>query len=326
VASRAPDVRLEIIEVDGQPRGLVAWKLRADILEVFLLRATAGVGETTIGRHLLGLLRDEAIANSRETVRVADEHPSAAVTRSFRDEGFATSQDGGVVAHVLGGSGTLAELHVRTRALGSPFTESDVPCDNPIELRQRGAQLERWFSPVRVLQAGIPVFFVPIRHGWATDLVDVGLADDQILARPWGLGLRRELVYYRSPRNPTSLPTPARLVWYVSGRAPGAGMLRAVSHLTEVAVDDAERLFHRFRALGVYQLADVKRVADQSSGRAMALRFSSTVRLRRPVSLDRYRELVTGDPRSRRVMLQSIHPIAEHVFVRIIDEGTYSGA
>jgi predicted nucleic acid-binding protein len=325
-AARAPDVRLEVIEVDGVPRGLVAWELSTDALDVLLLRATTGIGETTIGRHLLGLLRDEATACGRETIRVLDDRPSATVTRSFRDEGFAVGPDGNVVAHALTGVSTLADVHIRARLLRSPLADSDLFADHAIELRQRAAQLERWFSPVRIVNAGIPAFFVPIRHGWATDLVDVGLADDQLLSRPWGLGLRRELVYYRSPRNPVSLPSPARLLWYVSGKGPGAGTIRAVSHLVEVAVDDKERLFHRFRALGVYDAHDVNRVADPRSGRVMALRFSSTVRFRRPVSLDDYREFATGDPKSRRVILQSIHPVSEHVFVRLIEIGSVGAA
>ena len=45
-AARAPDVRLEVIEVDDEPRGLVAWELTADALDVLLLRATTGIGET----------------------------------------------------------------------------------------------------------------------------------------------------------------------------------------------------------------------------------------------------------------------------------------
>lgn len=325
-AARAPDVRLEVIEVDGDLRGLVAWELTPTALDVLLLRATTGIGETTIGRHLLGLLRDEATACGRETIRVVDDRPSATVTRSFRDEGFAVGPNGTVVAHVLTGVSTLSEVHVRARSVRSPLADSALFANDAIELRQRAAQLERWFSPLRIVTAGIPAYFVPIRHGWATDLVDVGLADDQLLSRPWGLGLRRELVYYRSPRNPASLPSPARLLWYVSGKGPGAGTIRAVSHLVEVAVDDKERLFHRFRSLGVYDAQDVSRVADQKTGRVMALRFSSTLRFRCPVPLDDYRELATGDPKSRRVMLQSIHPVDEHVFVSLIEMGSAGAA
>jgi hypothetical protein len=162
---------------------------------------------------------------------------------------------------------------------------------------------------------------VPIQHGWATDLVDVGLAEEQLLPRDWGLGLRRDLVYYRSPRNAGSVGASARLVWYVSGKAQGAGTIRAVSHLTGVVVDTPERLFQRFRALGVYRVEDVEAVANPKSGDAMALRFSSTIKLRHPVPLAKYREIVTGDPESKSVTLRSIHRISEHTFVEILKYG-----
>ena len=323
-AAQPASVRLEVIEVDGEPRGLVAWQAGEDALEVLLIRATAGLGETTIGRHLLGLVRETAMASRLQTIRIVDNHPSSTVARSFRDEGFA-GHAGTVVAHAFAGIGTLADLHERVKAAASPLRGSAVFATGTEDLAQRAAEAERWFAPFRVTGAGIPNFVVPIQHGWATDLVDVGLAQEQLLPRPWGLGLRRELVYYRSPRNPTTLPVPARLVWYVSGTAPGAGTIRAVSHLTEVAVDAHQRLFYRFRPLGVYTEADVADCAD-SRGHAMALRFSSTERLERPVALDAYRELVSGDRKSRSVVLQSIRPIEEHTFVRLIEMGASRGA
>jgi len=171
-----------------------------------------------------------------------------------------------------------------------------------------------------VLGAGIPAFVVPIQHGWATRLLDVGLSDDQLFPRDWGLGLRRELVYYRSPRNAGGLAAPARLLWYVSGTAPGSGTIRAVSHLTEVAVGDQDRLFHRFKPLGVYGRDDVHGRADEQ-GQVMALRFCNTERFAEPVSLDDYRRLMAGDPKSRSVVLRSARRVSEHVFVSLLEMG-----
>jgi ribosomal protein S18 acetylase RimI-like enzyme len=324
-AARPTAVRMEVIEVDDEPRGLVVWQVTQGALEVLLLRATSGLGETTIGRHLLGRLRDHAIAAGNTTIRVVDKRISAVVARSFRDEGFA-KHGGTIVAHAFAGTGTLAELRELADAASSPLADSPMfaTADSTTDLAVRAAEAERWFAPFRVIGAGIPTFVVPIQHGWATDLIDVGLAEDQLLARPWGLGLRRELVYYRSPRNPTNIPVPARLVWYVSGSAPGAGTIRAVSHLTEVVVDTHERLFHRFRPLGVYTKSDVASRAD-SRGHAMALRFAATEPLPQPVTLDAYRELVSGDPKSRQVVIRSVRPIDEHVFVQLLELGAARG-
>ncbi|MEJ7784853.1 MAG: hypothetical protein WKF96_08620, partial [Solirubrobacteraceae bacterium] len=320
-AAHPEEVRLETVTVDGDPRGLVAWRVRGNEIEVLLVRATTGIGETTIGRHLLGRLRDLAIGSAIETIRIIDRHASSTVSRSFRDEGFAASERDdaeGIVAHTLQGLGTLDELRRRAAAVGSPLADSPMLASDAADMAHRAAEAERWFAPFRVVGAGIQTLVVPIQHGWATDLVDVGLAEGQLLPRPWGLGLRRELVYYRSPRNPSCVELPARLLWYVSGRAPGAGTIRAVSHLTEVAVDEHARLFHRFRPLGVYGADDVASRADARTGRAMALRFTSTERLPRPVTLAEYRKLMTGDSEDQTVVVRSIRRIPEHVFVQMI--------
>jgi hypothetical protein len=311
---------LELIEVDGSPRGLVCWRKEDQHVEVLLARVTAGPAEGTIGRHLLAMVREDAIQSGRETIRLLDEHPSPGVQASFRDEGFALTGDGAVVAHAFHGHGSLSELQQRAEERGSPLAGSDLFAPPDESLVDRAAAAERWFAPFVVTDAEIPTYFVPIQHGWATDLVDSGLAEEQLLSRPWRLGLRRELVYYRSPRNSRNIAAPARIVWYVSGTAPGARCIRAVSHLTEVTTDIHERLFHRFRSFGVYKASDVACAADRR-GIAMALRFTSTRRVG-PVSLDAYRHLLTGNPKSRDVVLRSIHPIDEHMFVRLLELGS----
>jgi hypothetical protein len=111
----------------------------------------------------------------------------------------------------------------------------------------------------------------------------------------------------------------------VSGKGPGGGTIRATSHLSEVIVDEHKRLFHRFRPLGVYDAAAVAACADPN-GLAMALRFSSTFTFPQPISLDAYRELASGDPKSKAVVMQSIRAIGEHLFVQLIDKGGLGGA
>jgi GNAT superfamily N-acetyltransferase len=314
-AARAGEQRLEVVDVDGEPRGLVSWRRTVGGLEVGLIRATAGRGETTIARHLLAMVRDQAVAASVETITITDQSVPAAVQRSYRDEGFAASGKV-VVAHALRGRGTLGDLRRRAENLGSPLVRGDALGSQTDALVARAAAAERWFAPYRVLSAGVPSFVLPIRHGWATRLLGAGLAEGQLWAQEWGLGLRRELVYYRNPRNAGGLAAPARLLWYVSGNEPGAGMIRATSHLTEVAVDEADRLYHRFRALGVYSREDVRDRADER-GHAMALRFSHTETLDEPIALRDYRDIAAAEGIS--VVLRSARPVSEHTFVTLLD-------
>jgi hypothetical protein len=314
-------VRLELIEIDGARRGLLCWQESAASIDVLLARVVGGTAEPTLGRHLLAMARDEAISAQRETIRLLDEHTSTAVRASFRDEGFAAATDRTSVAvgHALRGHGTLAELHARVSELQSPLAGSALFEPHGDDLIERAAMLERWFAPFVVTDAGIPAFFIPIQHGWATDLIDIGLAEDQLLPRPWRLGLRRELVYYRSRRAIAGFTPPARLLWYVSGRSQGAGAIRAVSHMTDVIVGPHEHLFRRFRHFGVYRAGDVEDNAD-ASGKVMAIRFTSTRRIY-PVPLDDYRALLTGDPKSKHVVLRSVRPVDEHTFVSLLGLG-----
>jgi GNAT superfamily N-acetyltransferase/predicted transcriptional regulator len=323
VADRS-GTHLHVVEVDGMPHGLLCWRLAPDALQVPILRVRPGRGESTIGRHLLAMLREQALDAAVERIEVSDPHVSAGAQRGFRDEGFASSGAEGVLATVLAGEGSIQLLRERARTSGSPLADSELLSDSSERFAACAAAAERWFAPFRVLGAGIPTFVVPIQHGPATALLDAGLAEDQLFPREWSLGLRRELVYYRSPRRVAGLIPPARLLWYVSGSAPGAGTIRAVSHLISVDVDKHQRLFSRFRALGVYSADDVARIAD-ASGRVMALRFSHTERFAQPITLDDYRRVVTGDPKSRSVVLRSAHPIDEHTFVRLLKLGDTRG-
>ncbi len=193
------------------------------------------------------------------------------------------------------------------------------------DLAASAARAETWFAPFRVTGAGIPTFVVPIKTTWASELFDSALASGQLFLRTWQLGLRRELVYYRSPLNSGGLRAPARILWYVSGRPnePGARAIRAVSSLTEVLVAQPTHLWHRFQRLGVYREQDISKSAKH--GEAMALKFANTELLERPVSLDDYREAMTGDPKSKSAPLPSPQLISERVFVELLGRGTHNG-
>jgi hypothetical protein len=199
------------------------------------------------------------------------------------------------------------------------MSELPVAGADSLDLLASAAAAERWHAPYRVLGAGIPCFCVPIKHGWASALFESSLTQDQLFAREWSLGLRREQVYYRNPRNSRGLAAPARLLWYVSGpHLPGGAHVRATSQLLEVSVDEAARLYYRFKRLGVYQLADVRRCADE--GRVMALRFSQTQLLDEPVPLADYLEIMRKQS-GKTPVLQSVHPVDEHVFAQIVRPG-----
>jgi hypothetical protein len=318
-AARPLMTHLDLVEVDGRARALSCWEIRDGELQALILRVTSGHGETTLGRHLLGRLREHAVASRIETIRVLDGSPSVSVQRTFSDEGFAVGPGDVVFAHALSGIGRLENLRVRARTFGARDEDRSVVPNAGGDIAEAAAA-ERWFAPVRVVAAGIPTFVVPIRPPWAKALFNVGLVQDELFAREWSLGLRRELVYYRSPVNSRGLQAPARILWYVSaGGKPGAGAIQATSHLIEVATGPSQRLSYRFRPLGVYTRQQVEDCANK--GEAMALRISHTELFDRPVWLRDYEQIMatTADP--RRIVLRSPQEVSEHVFVSVLKRG-----
>lgn len=314
--------RLRIIDVGGVPRALLAMRAADDALEASIVRVVGGRSAGVLARHLLAFLRQESEEVGQAVVRITDAEMSPAVREQLSVEGFVAVEPG-AVAVVLRGAGTMSDLAATVNGL--PLTDAERSGMEPL-IDHGGAvasasRAEAWFSPYRVLGAAIPTFVVPIRAAWAAPLFDVNLANAQLFPRDWELGLRRELAYYRSPRNGGAIEAPGRILWYVAGSQQDYGVrsIRAISSLNEVVSRPVDQLWHRFRRLGVYERSDIDAAAAE--GRAMALRFSNTELLEYPVSLDDYREIATGDSRSSSVVLQSPRRVSERVFVEILSRG-----
>jgi hypothetical protein len=175
------------------------------------------------------------------------------------------------------------------------------------------ADLERTMWPVKITDSLLPSYLVPIKPAWSADLFGI---PQTLTPRPNMIGLSREHVYYRStiPR----VPTPARLIWYVTD-APRGGVAAVIgcSRLDEAVIGKPTALFQRFRHLGVWQLDQVAKAAK--SGQAQALRFADTEIFDRRVSLQRLRRLAADHGRT--LALRSPQKITSGLFAAIYQEG-----
>lgn len=319
IAAQPRDHHLQVLEIEGNPRGLLCYMLQPATVTIELARVTSGRAEFVLGRFMLKLIRKIAVASGRSRIVITDDRLSSALLRDVRSEGF-EKIDGGYIALSIGGRGCLADLLEEVGRIATNAEEREAFSSGLDGDERSAARAEARFSPFRVLGAGIPTFFVPIQHHWASDLFDVGIAEGQLFSRPSELGLRDELVYYRSARNGGGLRAPARILWYVSGKRDGARYVRAVSHLNEVVVLAPDQLAHRFERFGVYERHEIEGAAGKD-GRAMALRFSNTELFRHPLPLALYQALsarIDGkDP-----VLRSPQPISEELFAEVHRRGT----
>ncbi len=147
------------------------------------------------------------------------------------------------------------------------------------------AAFEQVFWPVKITDADIPSYIVPIRSWFALHLFDDGLGQQDLFGRRVDLALQTELVYYRAAEaiHPQA---PARILWYVSqaGNTPGTMQIRACSRLDDMEIGLPNDLYRKNKQLGVYSYDDVLGVVKGDRTRKMmAMRFSGTELFKNPI-------------------------------------------
>jgi hypothetical protein len=279
---------------DGAPTALLVREACADHLRVEVLRAV-GPYTPAVARQLAHRLRDDARRAGKLGVVIADQHLSPKVSAALLAENY-LQHDDCYVAATVDRAGTAVNLGTEL-----PTSPSWYPSDVWIQAEaalERNAdsseidEVEALLWPLRAVDSPLPTWLVPIKPHFAEALFDAALSSQTLFARPTRLGMSREHVYYRSPKPVLPMRAPARIAWYVTKGAAGTMSIRAVSRLREVTHDRADTLFHRYRHLGVYTRADVR--AKAKDGVAVAMRFSDTQLLDRPVGLHRLEQIAIG--------------------------------
>lgn len=246
-------------------------RTRGDLrLEIPFIRVVPGeLGSSVIARQLIFGQRKRAADLQLQEVRITDLHPSRAIREILNLEHFEESETGWTCRIKTGLS-----------------SAEEIGISGPLS-REKATQYEDKFWPVKVTEAGIETYLVPIKVAWAEALLDAGFSEQSLLPRQLGLGLHREHVYYRSTQNARGISPGARILWYVTGDAPihPRGSIRAVSQVADVVVGPPKSLHARFERFGIYSREQVSALADRN-GQVMALRFANTEVLERPITLD----------------------------------------
>ena len=265
---------LVVRDSDGRYRGCALSHRDENALIVDTLRVASPdrLGHA-IARQLCYLQRQAAADERVPTVRIADRHPSPSMIDALAAEGYKKESEQWVCSVDVG------------------LREASESCEPDIATPTNVAQYERWHWPAKLTGAGLATFMVPIRPPFAEQLFDTRLAADTLFGCEELLGLSREHVYYRSPLTGRGLASPARLLWYVSGRtqSQSQGHLRALSQLAEVRSGHPKTMFRRFERLGVYSEREVVAAASDND-QVMALRFVNTELFDTPLSLNQARE------------------------------------
>lgn len=176
-------------------------------------------------------------------------------------------------------------------------------------------ELERHCSPLSLV-AEQRYFLVPIKPGYAINLVGTGAAQSELFPETRIL-LRWDNVYYRHKTRHRMLSPPARILWYAS--APIKKVV-AVSHLDAVKTGIPKALLKKFKKLGILEWKDLYRMCNGDTSREiMALQFSHTFPFRRVISLEELRLIFQED--ETRLCLQSPSKVSMETAWKIFQFG-----
>ncbi|MFC9486029.1 GNAT family N-acetyltransferase [Streptomyces hydrogenans] len=300
---------------EGYPVALYAWAMDGRTLTVAVLRTASHPLEETLARQMLFMLKRLGRERGAQAVLIADPYLSPAALSAAGADGF-TEDENGFTALIVDLCGS-AEAISDAAGLIAARTGRTTPRLSADVSPEIASVAERVWWPAKIIDTALPSFIVPVRPHWSTELFNVPA---MLVPRDDVLGISREHVYYRSAGH-RGESVPGRVLWYVSAGAAGqqGKMVIGCSRLDEVVIGAPDTLHSRFEHLGVYGRGEVRKAAE-STGRAMALRFSDTEIFPVPVTRSRLITLAEGLGVAW-VTPMSLSRLSSELFQAVYEEG-----
>jgi ribosomal protein S18 acetylase RimI-like enzyme len=291
---------------DGEICAGMFQRWTSDGLEVSLLRVAHPVLQRTMAVQLAYLIRQAARTRRLREVLVTDPYPSDVVAAVLEESGFTRNAEGGFAATVIEGCLPWTDV---IDVVAPETAEANRAVRNEPPAGAIAAEMERVYWPLKIRDAALPCFLVPVRPEPAAMLFGT---EESLFGRNPDLGLSRQHVYYRSPKS-AGLVAPARILWYVSGYEK---RVIAASRLEQLHLGHPKTLYRKFRRLGVLELHVVEKTAR--NGRASAIVFADTEFFSSPVPLARLRKM---DPTGGLEPIPSPRRINAAQFFAVYEEG-----
>jgi len=113
--------------------------------------------------------------------------------------------------------------------------------------------LEKMLWPLKIIEAEIPCFIIPIKPYYAKELFDTKAAKAELFGVQPKLIWNKENVYYRNIA-PNVEKYPARILWYASDDrlSPRSKAIVCSSYLNEVVTGPAKEIFTKHERFGIY--------------------------------------------------------------------------
>lgn len=309
-ATHAPQLYRQSVIIRSPTSELVGFfthQVDRQILTTPVFRVARSEVEHTLARQIVHTLRRLAVAAHCDQIVVTDPTLPRVVVGALSEDGFdriasgwraVTMQIVAPFADVASAVGDIIGTDSSKRALmAGPLTP------------QEAGQLEGRYWPVKIADAPLPCYLVPIREHFAVDLLG---SQPTLTDRSSDLGLAREHIYYRTPAA-INVQGPGRIAWYET-RSNGSGSVVACSRLIGTQRESPNALHNEYGRFGVWKLPQVEEVCRR--GVVEALHFADTEVFPRPISWEQIRSRAPGTP-----TIQAPRLIASELFMWIYQTG-----
>jgi len=304
---------------DGEPIALLGVGMHDGVLEASLLRLRPSALQASLAAQMVARIRELAGEYAAGAIRVTDKRPHPSISAALLADGFGVAAER-LVALTSPALCTVSDLASVVERCRGALAADEQSALKPLLQTSRDlatnhspaliAGLERQMRPIRVIDARLENWLVPIKPHFATELFN---APPQLFDRSPELGISIEHVYYRGGSSGETAP--ARILWYVS--APVQTVI-GCSDLIEVIDDQPDALYKRFRRLGVYNRQQVRAVANGRST-VRALHVINTEVFPRPVPYARL--LLLAAATCQPLRLVSASRINQDLFADVMREG-----
>ncbi len=187
--------------------------------------------------------------------------------------------------------------------------------------------LEKHCWPVKLEDICIPTYIVPIKPAYAIELFDENLSNDNpsfFANERMEPALSIENVYFKSSKL-TPPDGPARILWYVSHdkNLLFDSSIRACSYLDKVDIDQATKIYKRYRRLGVLDWDHIRVLAKNDPYAYISCyQFSFTELFQHPIpyaGLKKWYKEKIG----KTLVVQSYTEIGNQDFIELYQWGKY---
>ena len=176
-------------------------------------------------------------------------------------------------------------------------------------------ELEQHCSPGDLEEYEKNYVIVPIKPGYAISLFNRQRAETDLFGGEKSTLLRWDNVYYRSISHQNILREPARILWYES--AP-EGKVTTLSNLDDVELGTPGDLLRKYKKLGILEWRNLYSMCSGNvMKQLMALKFSHTFPLQRPVPLEELRDILN----TPRLTFQSPRQVTRNEYRKVVEAG-----